>query len=41
MSLGQLIVKTIILSYNEAQGGSKSQQSLALLQPLSQYLLTF
>ena len=46
MSIGQLIIKIIILSFNEIQGnnnGSSKQsgQQTNLVQTLSQFLLTF
>jgi len=45
MSLGQLIIKIIILSFNEIQSNSSSSkqsgQQTSLVQTLSQFLLTF
>ena len=41
MSLGQLVVKIIILAYNEIQGMGKPAHTSAFVQPLNQFLLTF
>jgi len=41
MTIGQMIVKTIILCYNEIQGVGVQSHKSQFVQPLNQFLLTF